>query len=732
MTMAGPSTTNGTTASPTNGTAPLEPSTKQTYNEAIELRDHYWPQYDNARKRIKEARDFITKRTQAPVTRDFKLAGVDNTNFRAGLPQQMTSALRLRNFISSRLPELQWYAGQRGESEEIATTLEQWGQAAMETVYPWVQTVDLLQNEGEGGVILVPRPEKWKGYPKPEATSRDSSGRRPTDRYYRSDTERTFARDEGRSRRAYDDEHSDYLAQHFPIEAEAVSLLDAAPINPRWVGAGQGARVEIDGLIRERSYTVSELQRKRYVWWEDGRLISPGNGGGNSQLTLLDEWVMLEDKDGIARPVVTYTVSNGAGASYRTQRVGRDGTLVDAQRNLYDEYGLGCLPVVWEYGWHFASNDVGDRSVPFALPFIDAFLTAMTMISGISVHTLLTGFGGWFVLKDRNQRPTVEDAVRVNAPADDPIRIGAFEVVEIEAKDVRPAVHAGPSPQAAALVQFMLEQIAEAGPPSGAMGGPAENALDRTVMMKQTETALWDITDGSRRLFRESASKLLEVGCAIGRHHKTEVPVYRNVEVPNQGHGARSLVSLDPDEVGSIYNYGAIYPTKPGDNLALASQLWGFYQSEKPGITFTEFREWAFGDKHPEVTRGALLAEMIEASPAGQADILEYVSRKLADKSLKDKIAAMTGGDVGAEGTPEAMMAGLGPPQAPPIGPAGPAPMPVGAAGAQMASAATAPMGDSGQSQMAGIIGAQIQNARRTAAATGAGAGAPPPPGGPV
>lgn len=713
---------NGTVDSPKRT---LSRTTPQRFDEAVELRNHYWGQYDPARSRIDEARRFISKETRAPLTTDFALAGVDAGKFGAGLPQQMTTALRLRNFLSERVPALGWHAGRRaGISEEIATDLEQWGEAAMELTYPYVQATDVIQNEGEGGVIIRPETLAWSKTPKPDEVSVDERGRAETDRYYRNDRSRTYQKDESRSASAYQKRKTEYLGRHFPMKAEIVSLTDAAPINPQWQGTGPKARVTIDGLIVERAYTVSELLKRRICWWENGRLISPETqtGGGSSTLRLLEEWIT--DEDGL--PWVTYTVTDGATA-HRTQKLSRDGTrLVDHQVDLFKEYGLRTLPVAWEYGWHWGVTDVGKRSVPFVFPFIEAFLTAMTMLSGISVHTLLTGFGGWFVLRDQRtpQLKMASDAAELKAPSDEPIRVGAFEVVELEARDVRPAVHSGPSPEAGKLIEFMLRQIADAGPPPGAFGGAAENALDRTTMMKQTAAAVGDITNGNCRLYGRAASLALELGCAIGRTYDLEVPVPSNVEVPNAGSGAGQYITLHHEDVSEIYDYHAEYPTKPGDNLALAAQLWGFYSGPKPGITFDEWREWSFGDRHPEVTMGKMIADQIQMGPLGIQDVLEYVARRIGDEAMQEKLKAMQTGDLFPDGTPDAMLAGVpeGVPGLPPGMPAGQPPgMPGGGdVGAQMAAAATG-MPNAGNAQMAAQIGAAMQQSANVAAVPGGG-----------
>jgi hypothetical protein len=685
---------------------PVEREQLMSAGEAQEIRDHHWPAYADARTRIQESRDFLAKKIGPRMHKNFRLAGADSKDFRPGLPQQMTAALKLRNLIASSRPELSRFAGGEGAAADaIATNLEEWGEAGMDLIYPDGVVVDLLQNEGEGGVLMRPAAAGWLKRPDPKDPiyRRDGDGRKPGDPYFSTNGAHDFRLSLSRSSAAYERALQAHLSRCFPIECDALSLSECAPINPRWVGD----RVVLDGLVRERTFTVSELQRKRYRWFENGRLVEPDYANGSQHaLTLLETW--LTDEDDL--PFVSYSITNGDKA-FETKKLARDGTrMVEAQIDLSSEWGITTLPIAWEYGWHWAVPKPGDRGIPFIYPFIEAFLSALNMLGGVVAHTHLTGFGGWVVLKD----PRQPGLTAITSPNNEPITAGPLEIVELEGRDLKPLVHNGASPMAVEMLKLLLGSIQDEGPPSGAFGGAAESGLDRTVMMRQVEHAVYDITNGRRRLYERAASHMLMVGCAIGMSSKLDVPIYKNVEVPESGkRGQRNIVVLHPDDTDEVYDYQAVYPTKPGDNLALAAQLWNFYIGG--GILEEEWREWAFGDKHPETFRAKKVVEQIERSPVGQADVIDYAAQKIADEKLSERIKAMAKGTLFPDGSVPDMNAGLLPSQ-----PAGPGDQ-QGAGPGQGAGVQTSAVAgvDPGQSALAGHIGGALA-ADRAAAAAGA------------
>jgi hypothetical protein len=649
---------------------------KITVEQAQAIKDHHWARYEAARRDIREARAVIQGDYAVPVPLEAKLAGVSTEAFAARLPHETTVPQKTLGLIGARKGEIKRFPTDGSVTEDDrATRIERWTNAGMDLRFPAYRADDLLLNEGQCGLKVWPSPAGWERRPTPyedgaeerfkKAYARDSKDRPPNHDHY-SSSKRTFKADASRSSRAYQKTLDRHLAQYFPIEIEACSLMDSAPINPRFVGDG----VEIDGLVEERTFLKSELIRRKIRWVGDaGRLWEEDREAGDVKLIAI--W--LYDEEYV--PFVAYFVDDG-GRLRETYKVAADGRdLVDHVIDFRAEWGLARLPVFWEYGWCWpGASDVNKRGIPFAKPFGAAFKAASAMASGIVAHTWLMGYGGWFVRRKpgvpfpNTPGLTAAAMAEISGSRPDPVSVPAFGIVELDAEEIIPAVHAGPSPMAAKMMEFLLGTVEEQGTPAGAFGAAgAASAVDRTLMQRQVEQAMAHVMESRLRLRRKAASSMLEIGCMMGRgvgemEEGIHVPIYKNVDVPlGSSSSQRQIVTLDPDDVGELYDVEAIYPTRPGDNLALMAQYFQFYKEK--GITWNEWREWAIGDKAPSVARGQMIIDAYYQSPLGMQEALEDAAGKLADRKFQERLRLMSQGDVDPRGMPQAALAGLQPPE---------------------------------------------------------------------
>lgn len=693
------------------------------FDEAQFLVDHHWGLYEPARKKIREARETIQGDYADPVPKDAKLAGVGAEEFSGRLPHETTEPLKTLGLIGARRGEIKRNLPDESNDEaEESSGIERWSNAGMEMAYPDRVVDDLLLNEAHCLVTTLPQAATWLQRPTPyevdadgtrlfqKAYQRDERGRSIKHDYYAKSEKRkaSFKPDESASARVYEKDLEKWLASRFPIEHKAHSLLSMAPINPQFVGL----RIEIEGAIIIENLLRSELIRRRIRWCpkNDGVLLESVGSADNGDVEL----ITLILKNEFELPYLAYFVRDN-GELRETKKLDRSGRqLADHYVDLAETWGIRSMPAAFEYGWCWpGAAKVADRGIPFAHPFKKSWKAASAIASGVVAHTWLTGYGGWFVRRQPGSGVTAQarglgpnpSSAQLDAPAKEPVKVTAFGITELEADEIIPAVHQGPTPMALQLIDLFLGATEQQGTPGGAVGRAAASGVDRALITKQVEMAMSAVLDSRLQLKRRAASTQLEIGCMMGRgvgdKEGIPVPVYRNVpKVGGGGPGIREIVTLDPDDVGDLYDLDAIYQARPGDNMALASQLFEFFKAR--GITWREWREWGFGDPSPEVTRGDIIVDRYYDGDLGFQEALEDAANRLADEKLQKRLKLIAQQKMLPSGIPAGLTAGVAPPPGQQLAinpPAGGAPV--------------APMGqDPGQNSLNASTGAAMTASR--------------------
>ena len=639
-----------------------------------------------SRERVQSARDLLAGKIKAPLPGNLK--GYDPEQFRQSSPQKFTIPLKLLNTILRKSLAVKRYpVGESPRAQTVATRIEQPLQAVMDALYPDSSVTDLLLNEAEGAVIVLPDLVDWKKTPRSlydeddttirRRYQRDRRGRAATDDEYTLHPRRSFKPDIAQSGKAQQAELDDWLARHLPIRIEALGRLQCAPMNP----VVKGDRVEIDGLCVKREFSVSRL-RRRYFWGTSGATEEMSDTGVKS-LTLYELWATDEDDC----PYVSYCV-DGQPTRFRDEglRDVPDPTSATIDISPY----CSRLPVAYGYGWSFPGvSNPDDRGVPFVNPFGRTWMGIDTLLTSKVYHGYRTGFTGWFLEYDVND--LAEAGLDGALPPT--FEIPPNEVVPVPGRVV-PSVHPGTGGDIDKLLAIMSGSVDAELPSEQALGaGASSSGFERQVAAGDALGAEHQVIEGRRRLYAETASIVFEVLSRCGARHEEPVRVYANVPVPTEQPGRQSaerrILQIDPELAGDIYEIEAEYVKQPGENLALRQQNFDLVQ--KSLMPLRKALE-ADGDPSPEVTIAEIEYDKVRQSEIGQARILELMAKISGDEEMQKLLEAQAAAKAGPNGQPTGSFAGL---QPPPMAPSLP--------GLTLA--------DVGASALGGIVGGQMNAA---------------------
>lgn len=682
-----------------------------TVAQMLDLHDAHWSGMDGSRKRIEDSRDTVLGKK--PTTVEPDMQGFADGQFDG--PEPRTVPLHLVNKIASReLMVKRHPIGQGQSAETTATRLELWGQSAMDELFSRDDAADIIVVESEVAAIVQLRDTQF-GYGRlPDLYDYDAKGTRTgySPRFAR-DAKGRSPRDEGytepddhETERTFSTAKLEYQARHFPLEIRILSRLQCVPINPTITGPRR--RTRVDGLLVRSRHSRSKLIKHGWRWpgCRDGSFsastadVGPTTSGRLSfdDVTLYEAW--LEDEDG---PFVAFSVDGR-----ETSRLGGDGRehLVDGVIDLAQEWGLESLPICYEYGLRHAHPNPDLRSVQFPLLLSGMWAAKNKIRTAMTAHAWNTAFMGWAYKPD-------PEVVRAMAEAGIPLtqEMKRMSLIPVSG-DLMPLVHPGAGRDALALYASYDEDARREGP-SPALSGQSESdsAIGQSVMSRDAMNALHHCQEGVRRFYEATASTLLDVGCHISERFETPLPIARNQLVPVQqtssrSSSARAPIILSHDDAGGVYEYTAEWRKVRGEDLAKRQQ--NVELVNRRLMTVRQFLE-EDGDPAPEVTEAAIAAEDLGKTPIVQARRLRLAAQYAGDQEQADMLRLMAEGQAAPNSTPErpvpmGLLDGV-------VGPPG--------MGGPSVPGMQAP--NPGASQLAGIVGAGMQNGPLNAIAAAGG-----------
>ena len=736
-----------------------------TVSQMMDLQQAEWAAMAASRKRIEDARDLLMGKVTTPIPAQVQAQGFSDLTFDG--PEMVTVPLHLSNRIAARQSEPKRYPiGQGVQALSTATRLEQWSNAAISKTLSWDDAVDVVLNEGEAAAIVQVKNTQYGYGSMPDlyehdAESEKEGGQEEEDapspeRRYNAQYEQKRpdgSTDHLATARAYSSARIDYMARCFPIEVRLLSRLQCVPINPRTVGND----VQLDGLLVRTRYTRNKLIKNGWRWegmrdslqqpatdydyrvstvsnWSEARQSSTASGwSGFDQVTLYEAW--LEDEDG---PFAAFCVDGKP-----TTRVSSSGDeiLVDGVLDLEQKWGIERLPICYSYGLRWYSPNPDARSIPFSQPLRGSWIGANTLRAAMTYHTWATAYLGWAYKPDPEVVRAMSEAGLALT-----MEVQPMKVIPV-AGDLSPLVHPGPGREVLDLYGMHKEDAQREGPSAAAFGGgSADSAIGHSVQARDSLAALYHASEGSRRLFEQVGSTLLELGCALSEKFDTPLPIARNIETPVQQMGdtvsaSRAPIILRAKDAGGVYDLHAIYAKQRGDDLAKRQQN---VELVKSGLMTTRTFLEEDGDPAPEITWAELQAEELSKTPVIQARRLQLAASYAGDQEQADLMRAMASEQAAPNSTvqqpvpqgilqgvsgPPGMAQAMGQPGAPmPPGMGGPAGQQPGMPGVSMPAPAS--------SQLGGIVSSGIQQgplgqmAQMGLPTGGLGVGALPPPAG--
>lgn len=626
--------------------------------------------HERRNKRIREARQMNLGQLEVPlppkITEAIMRVVGPNANVQAlkiRLPQGTTVPLKTTNVLQRKRPRLRREpVGMGLLSRRESTKIEQWVNAALETVQlsdkpllDWGKLIDLLFNEGECGLVIVPVEAGWERVPTfleaandPKSIrrvyQRDEKGNKKTD--YPSEQRKGYSPSSTKSKQAYETILNDYMARRLPWSVRVIHATDCAP---QWGPNGQ-----LDGLIIRQTYARNSLIKRGFKWKGMDEHLSPidaetGTHASGPEVTVYEWYGVNEDGD----IFMQYEVEGND--TWREQGEEK----VDATINLTEEYGLTRLPATYKYGWHFETKDTQDRGIPFIWPFIQSLLGVDALSTATVFHTWWLAFGGKYYKPDPNL--PAEAWLFEGQPRSfdmEPMKFQALpgDVQDVGNRNVGDDVH-----KMISMMAGSTEQEMPGGGGQAFGAGAAQSGLDRSMMRNYLEDSVSQVLLGAKEAYEFAGEIILELACHLAEEEDIGIPVYATINVGPKGTNTtkseKQLVILEPGDAGIIYDLTAYFPTKHGEYLAAGQQLAEFVKQEL--ATFEEFREMVFGDEHPEETRIALMVNRLLNSPVGQQYVLELAMEYLGETKMKQMVQGQQEGQMTEGGTPTAALTGV-------------------------------------------------------------------------
>ncbi len=470
-------------------------------------------------------------------------------------------------------------------------------------------------------------------------------GRDPEDSYYTENPRRKFKENRKNTEKAFEIEQQHWLSEQLPFRISIVSASQCLPIF--------GTDQQLQGLVVKRTFSRNTLLAHDYIWEENDDLLME-NADGEGEVTLYEYWG--QDRDGT--PYVSYSV-NGAETYWRGEdeddEEDQGRRRHDAVIDLRKEFGLRKLPVMYNWGLHWETDDVKMKGVPFLWPVLGAITGVEALSTSILIHSYSTAFGSWGVQADPQ---IIRDFPEILSENGRP-RSYVFAPLTTTILPGRPypLVHPGTGKDVKDLLNMLMTASASMAPSDIAFGGgAATSGHDRALSREYLETSMNQVLDGALKAYQFIGECVLELCCGITKMTGVPVPVYATVPVPqitglkNRTNSERQIIELKPEWVGPIYNLVAFYPKAAGENLAELQQL---AQLHLQGlVTFREFREKGFGDENPAATLIEIFTDQYLRTDAGKTEIAQLASEMMGADAEEEKQKLIDAQKLTEGGTP--------------------------------------------------------------------------------
>lgn len=635
--------------------------------------------FDRRDGRIERARQMLMGRLTIPlpakiVEKVIKIAGSGNIaeGLAVRLPQGTVVPLKAVNVVQRKRPRLKRARGLGMMKMQRSSHVEKWVNAALEMVqdggrplFDWMKCVELLFNEGEAAVVVMPRDAGWDQVPSflsqegdglsiRKLYQRDKDGKRRSE--YKKEHRHDFKVDVSKSREVYDATLTDWMARRLPWTIRVIHASDCFPLF--------GPNDSLDGMLVRQVYSRNDMVEKGYRWEGMDDHLTPVDP--NTHTHSAGQEVTVYEWYGKATCGCVYALYEVEGK--KTWKVDDEDQKVDDAINLSEEYGLTRLPVAYEYGWHFDSREPQDRGLPFIFPFIQSLLGVDALATATTFHTWWLAFGGKFYKPDPELPP--EAWLHEGQPRKFDMEPMTFQALPGLIQDVGNRSVGEDVFKLVGLMTGAVEQEMPGGGGQAFGAGSAQSGLDRSMMRNYLEDSLSQVLMGAKNLYEFAGEVILELACKmLDRMDEEEeedidgIPVYVTLDPGPKGERSpkaeEELIVLEPGDAGIVYDCIAFFPTKHGEFLAQGQQLAEFVKQEL--ATFEEFREMVFGDEAPEETRIAIYVNKILNSPLGQEYILELAMEYLGEDKMKQMVQRQRGGQMTEGGTPTAALTGIFP-----------------------------------------------------------------------
>jgi len=628
--------------------------------------------FPTSRERIRNVRDVQAKE---PWT----LPEQGNTT----LPQRLM-AITLSNSFASQygVPELTRYG--RPVASDKADEIETVMKATLERLLSPRDLFGVATQAGEWGIAVLPADADWSHVPQytPDGYSLDAEGRDKDDAGY---TER----DPRASRKQFDRDHEDYLAN---LEYVVVDLLDPTDCAPILVQGRHGRRYEARGIAVRRLFARETLLGMGYrcecLKSENATLIPRGDRpsarGKGGQLYLYTCYLTLWDEDAEELvPCIVYSV----GGQTTDRVVPATGEAEPAVINLKERYGITTPQWGYYFGLHTDDPDP-DR---VGIPFLDAYAGLVTaledMLNAGVHHAKRSSYRGSWVEPGENVPPeayteTVENSLRLktfDAPK-------SGELVTAPGR-VTPDAPPPLGPAATQMMAAVLEQLQINAPDPAQPAGTGASGHAMSLASGLIEAAHGDIPKGVLDCYQDVACWVLECLCAVMRTYSVPYVLDANEELPPEpvGRGrptGRRYVTqryvLTEKDIGKSYKITATWRQKPDPvnvTLAMDRATRGFGSIadvlEAAGETNTTWK----------IAEVLYYRQVMTPGTPENIELSAYVSRRRGDVERAQQLDLQAKQMLEPQGTPTAAiapeaqqmadMAGAAAGGNPPMGPSG-------------------------------------------------------------
>lgn len=670
-------------------------------------------------------------------------SNIENADaFRVQIPHQLLMVQNIIQYLTRKQPGVRRPSGAGPASQRTASKIEKWlgaphkggalGELKSNGEALWESFVAHGANDGEYGVLVLPRPAAWSfllDFTEPDPDDpdgtrispyfqRDGQGRKPEDDFY-IDNPHEFKVDGVKSLMAYDQYTEDQRARALPFVVEVLSADICLPIG---VDPSSG---KVDAMLVRTVRSVRSLKALGFDWDIIGPQDAPNDGEGSMSPTsvLLGGGLEATLYSLIVPGGILYQVGDAPGGTnggrervYPTylkhpvkvkggQGPTDEGGRVEYQRtnafiNLADTYGITEVPGGYFYGAHHPSErDPDKKGIPLLSIFGSIIQGVNQTISSLVHHAYEVGFGGWFA-DPTNVDPKywTEDG----QPMKVTVTRGAVTYV---AGKLTPAVHPGVDKDVSWFVTMGLNLLERFGPSQSlTTGDPADGGFSQAVAQASGENALGQILAGSMAALMRTCECLLEQASAISEVLGEPIPVYCHY---NPKDGTRTeLLPLSASDLGGDYRVEIVFPMKKGSNLPLAQ---GMFQWWKGGaLSHATWLEEGWGEEQPDEEIDRINVELALRSDQGQKLVWDLAARIQGDREMSKIANLQADGKLGPGQTPTALM-----PPRPAMG---------GSQTGRAAGDAGVTVGNTAAASMGGVMAGQMMTRPQgaVAAATGA------------